>query len=108
MDDFWAIDLERDVNWGDSTYLCMYCVVEIAAIGGYVNEGELAEMTDNVERLRTEKHELEAEFDAYRTRARTILAGEKAKRELAKDADPDTVTPKKQAAKKKSVRKAAA
>jgi len=98
IDEFWAIDLERDVNWGDSTYLCRYCVDEIAAMGGFVTEGQLAEMTDMADGLRRERHELQAEFDDYRRRARVMLAGKKAETALRQDAEDK---PKPKSAKKK-------
>jgi len=36
MSDFWVMDMERDVNWGDPAYLCKYCCEKIAAEVGYV------------------------------------------------------------------------
>lgn len=87
IDEFWAVDLERDVNWGDSTYLCRYCVDELAALAGFVTVGQLGEAADIAEALRQELHEVKAEFDSYRRRARTILAGKKAEKALTADTE---------------------
>lgn len=102
LDDFWAIDLERDVNWGDSTYLCRYCVDELAALAGFVTEGQLEESADIAEGLRKELHETKAEFDSYRRRARAMLTGKKAERALRADSSDDDATAKKSSSKKRA------
>lgn len=82
MDDFFAIDLERDVNWGDSTYICMYCVDVMAQTAGFVTLGQLDEQQKVSEHLRQELHSVRAEFDSYRRRVRTMLAGRKAEKRV--------------------------
>lgn len=82
MDEFWAIDLERDVNWGDSTYICKYCVDIIAQTAGFVTLTQLAEQQEISEHIRQELHSTRAEFDSYRRRVRTMLAGRKAEKRV--------------------------
>lgn len=79
------LDLERDVNWGDSVYFCMKCVAQIAATCGYVTEGQLQEIKDQVKERDKEIHALKAEVDSTKRRlkvvttAKAVVKAERAK-----------------------------
>lgn len=78
MDEFWVLDLERDVNWGDPVYICKYCCHQIAEFCGFVDLTLLDEQKEIVaQHLRT-IHDLEAERDSLRRRFRTAKTGKKA------------------------------
>lgn len=78
MDDFWAIDLERDVNWGDPTYLCKYCCDVLAAQAGYVTMDQLMEQ-QNINQAQGRKiHDLQAKLEQRQRRLDTITAGRQA------------------------------
>lgn len=97
MDDFWAMDFERDFNWGDSTYLCKYCIALLASHCGYVTEGQLQEQVDIQNRLHQRIHDLEAELEAREVRLERIVAGSEELRAVKAEA---TKAPKKAAKKK--------
>jgi hypothetical protein len=78
MDDLWFLDLERDVNWGDSTYLCMYCCEKIGITAGLVGMQELKEAQD-VNRAQGRKiHDLQAKLEHKQRRLDRITGGAKA------------------------------
>ena len=80
LDDFWVLDLERDVNWGDPAYVCKYCCEKIAGQVGYVPH-EIVEEKDAIiaQHLQT-IHRVEGERDSIRRRFRAARTGVKAKR----------------------------
>ena len=109
IDEFWALDLERDVNWGDSTYICKYCVDQLAAVAGFVTMEQLDEVTRQVDDMRVKLHEKAAEHDSYRRRVQATLLGRKAEEALQKDAQQSAQSkPKKKAKKAKTPQKRAA
>ena len=68
MADFWVIDLERDVNWGDPAYLCKYCCEKIAEETGFVDVAAWEECQAIMAGLRKEIHDLEAAADSRQRR----------------------------------------
>jgi hypothetical protein len=54
------LDLERDVNWDDSTYLCMDCGQSIGMACGLPSADELTSMRQEVRSLRRKVHEAKA------------------------------------------------
>ena len=78
LDDFWVMDLERDVNWGDPAYICMYCCAKIAEACGHVPEEVVDEKDAIIAQHLSEIHQLEAERDSLRRRFRLAKTGTKA------------------------------
>lgn len=81
IDDFWVIDLERDVNWGDPAYLCKYCVQKLLGVAGYVDSEDLESSQREVKQLKKLLHTEKAEHDATRLRLKRIVRGRKAEKE---------------------------
>jgi len=69
------LDLMRDINYGDSTYLCGRCVQQIAGLFGYIDEGQYADLERALRAKDEEIHELKADFDSKDRRLRVIEAG---------------------------------
>lgn len=69
------LDLERDINWGDSVYLCMRCVAEIAANCEYIDPTQAKELEAALDAKDAIIHELKAEMDSIARRIRVIEAG---------------------------------
>jgi len=86
MDDFWAIDLERDVNWGDPTYICRYCCDELAGLAGYVTMDQLQEQMNIIENLKKKLHDARAKLAERDRRLDQIATGAKAMRKTKKAA----------------------
>jgi hypothetical protein len=78
MDEFWVLDMERDVNWGDPAYICKYCCELIAGEVGYVPASEVEKLEQTIKQKNKEIHTVEAERDSLRRRFRTARAGTKA------------------------------
>ena len=75
-----ALDLQRDVNWGDSTYLCSACVDVAALIFGYKTAEDVQQVEELNQLLQQQLHDLKAERDLKQRRIETILAGREAER----------------------------
>lgn len=86
LDDFWALDLERDVNWGDSTYLCRYCVDKLAVLCGYATMEQVEEQLDIQARMRKRIHDLEAKLEQRNRRLEQIAVGTRAVKRTRKSA----------------------
>ena len=78
LDDFWVMDLERDVNWGDPAYICKYCCEKIAREAGHTPLDALEEKDKIITQHLETIHNLEAERDSLRRRFRVSKAGQKA------------------------------
>lgn len=78
LDDFWVMDLERDVNWGDPAYICKYCCAKIAEACGHVPLEVMEEKEAIIKQQREEIHTVEAERDSIRRRFRAAKTGKKA------------------------------
>lgn len=98
MDEFWVLDLERDVNWGDSTYICKYCVDEIAAISGLVTTAQLDEAQQIIEAIRKKLHNKTSELEQFKEKVRAKFAGDRAAAEIAKATAPKKKSRAKKAA----------
>lgn len=78
MKDFWVLDVERDVNWGDPVYICKYCCEKIAETCGHVPLDVVEEKDAIIEQQREKIHDVEAERDSIRRRFRATTTGKKA------------------------------
>ena len=78
ISDFWVMDMERDVNWGDPAYLCKYCCEKIAAEVGYVPLENVAQLEEVIKQKNKDIHKLEADRDSLRRRFRSTRLGKKA------------------------------
>jgi hypothetical protein len=78
LDDFWVMDLERDVNWGDPAYICKYCCEKIAQEAGHAPIEALLEKDEVIKQQRSEIHRVETERDSIRRRFRAATTGKKA------------------------------
>ena len=85
IDDFWVLDLERDVNWGDPTYLCKYCCEKVAALTGYVPESEFREQANIVAQQLRRIHDLQAKLEARNRRLDQIATGKRAVRQTREE-----------------------
>ena len=79
------LDLEREVNWGDSTYICGACVMQICALAGYISPDQFQELEATITSLRGEKHDLKARLEAKERRLSAISSGRKALRDERKE-----------------------
>jgi hypothetical protein len=66
------VDLERDVNWNDPVIICEDCVSQIGAMVGLASKELLQEKEAEVAARNTRIHDLEAEIDAMKRRARKL------------------------------------
>ena len=62
------LDLERDVNWGDSTYLCPDCGVQIGGNFGMESPHGVQSLKAEIATLERRNHELRAEIDSWTQR----------------------------------------
>lgn len=112
IDDFWCIDLERDVNWGDSTYLCKYCVEKMAILSGFITMADLAEQQNIVKAQGRKIHDLQAKLEEKTRRLQRINEGRAAVRRNREDpttqAEQADEEPKKKTKKKPAPKRAAA
>ena len=75
-----VLDLEREVNWGDSTYICGRCMMVAALLYDFVSPEVHQELTQTIESLKGEKHELKALLEVRERRLQSIVEGRKAER----------------------------
>jgi hypothetical protein len=78
------LDLERDVNWGDSVYLCMNCVMKVAGLCGYISEDQWKDLEKKIDKLEKTNHDLKAELESQERRLRVVAAGNRTTRRLRK------------------------
>jgi len=93
MDEFWAIDLERDVNWGDSTYICKYCCDVLAATAGFVTMDQLTEQMNINQSLQRKVHDLTAKLEQRNRRLDQIATGRRAVQRTRKEQAPPEIEP---------------
>lgn len=92
MDEFFAIDLERDVNWGDPTYICKYCCEKIAALAGFVTMDQLQEEMNINQALKRKVHDLKAKLEERQRRLDQIATGARALKKTKASAKTKKVT----------------
>lgn len=73
-----ALDLERDVGWGDSTYICEDCCSQIALLFGFISPYEAIELRQEAKELKQELHDARAEMEERQRRMDRIVAGKQA------------------------------
>lgn len=81
-----ALDLERDIGWGDPTYLCGSCVSQAAALWGYISEDTAQDYERQIKKLKADLHETKAKFAEQSRRVRRVTEGKKALQELKTEA----------------------
>jgi hypothetical protein len=84
-----ALDLERDVGWGDPTYICSMCVAQIAALWGYISIDQENDYKREVRRLKQELHDLTSKHAAVMRRIRKVTAGRAAAAQLKEDIEEE-------------------
>src|SRR5262245_22291124 len=72
------LDLEREVNWGDPTYLCGPCVLMAASLYGYIPPEQAQTLEQTITSLRRERHELRATLSERTRRLDSIVKGREA------------------------------
>jgi hypothetical protein len=73
-----AIDLEREVNWGDSTYLCENCGLLVAGLLDCITKEQYQDLERTIKSLREQLHESKALYQGQKRRTTAILEGKKA------------------------------
>lgn len=86
LEDFWVIDLERDVNWGDPTYLCKYCVEQVGALAGMLPNSEAVKKDNVIQHQLRRIHDLEAKLEVRDRRLSKINEGRTAVKQVKKQA----------------------
>ena len=66
------IDLERDVSWDDPAIICEDCAISIGGMIGMHSIDSIKDMEREVKLLRRRVHEIRAQMDKMRRRARKI------------------------------------
>jgi hypothetical protein len=66
------VDLERDVNWNDPVIICEDCVSQIGALVGLASRETLQELEADVQARDHTIHELRAEIDGIKRRAKRL------------------------------------
>lgn len=74
-DEFWAIDTERDINWGDNAYICFKCCEDIAGFSGFVPAETVAELERTLAKKNKEVHDLEAKLELKERRLGALVDG---------------------------------
>lgn len=97
-EDFWAIDTERDVNWGDNAYICKYCCEKVGELAGYVGVEQVEELERTVAKKNKEIHDLESRLELKERRLTTMIEGHNAKVAEKKERKAKPKTKKKAAA----------
>jgi len=64
------LDLERDVNWGDSTYICEDDATKIGAFFGMVSATDISDLHSKIAKLEKTLHDEVSRFEQYRRRTR--------------------------------------
>lgn len=80
-DDLLFLDLERDINWGDSTYLCSVCVQKIAALFDYYSSDDVKALNKEISKHKESIHDLRAELQNRNRRLAQISTGLKVLKE---------------------------
>lgn len=66
------VDLERDVNWNDPAILCEECVMKLGGMVGMLSMDVRSEFQTKLRAKNEEIHELKAEMDAMKRRAKKL------------------------------------
>jgi len=67
------LDLGLEYNWGDSGYLCMKCVAEMAVIAGWISPDRERDLRRQIKRLEKKLHDKDAEIDVRARREATAI-----------------------------------
>jgi len=68
------LDLAMEYNWGDSGYLCGDCVGQAAVHFGWISPDREKEQKHEIERLKKEIHDLQADMDRRRLKEKRAIA----------------------------------
>lgn len=66
------VDLERDINWNDPLILCEDCILMLAGLIGLPTPDVLETLRGEVASLKRAKHDVEAERDTMKRRAKRL------------------------------------
>lgn len=66
------IDLERDTFWDDPAIICEDCALRIAGLVGAPSAEELNGKNKEIRELKAENHDLRAQIDRTKVRARKL------------------------------------
>lgn len=66
------VDFERDINWNDPLIMCEDCIAKAGGMVGMSSKDTLAAMKQEVRDKDKEVHEIRAEMDSMRRRARKL------------------------------------
>lgn len=72
------VDLGIDYNYGDSGYLCVPCIEEVAALVGWISPDTAKDQRREIKKLEKEIHNLEADLEKRRQRERKALRAARA------------------------------
>jgi len=67
------LDLGLEYNWGDSGYLCMRCVSEMAVIAGWISPDTEKDLRKQIKRLEKKLHDKQAEIEVRARREQTAV-----------------------------------
>ena|SRR5215471_1350688 len=79
------LDLQREVNWGDSTYICGSCCMMIAGLYGYISPEQYQELELTITSLKEQRHELRAQLEKKQRRLSAISSGRTALQDERKE-----------------------
>jgi hypothetical protein len=72
------IDLQVEVGWGDSVYLCPLCVHKIATLFGYMSPNDVADLEARRKKAVRQAHDLKAQLEEKNRRLSVIRDARKA------------------------------
>jgi hypothetical protein len=78
-----AIDLGADVNWGDSTYLCLDCATIVGSLAGMLSQDDVALLKVKLRKAKEKIHQLRATIETKTLTERQALRRARARDTLA-------------------------
>ena len=72
------IDLEVEVGWGDSVYICPLCTLRIALLSGFITPDDKKDLEAQIANLEGQVHDLGASLAEKERRLSAISEGRKA------------------------------
>ena len=74
-----------DVNWGDAAYVCEECGVVIGKLFGMITPEKAEELETRNSFLEKQNKKLQKKLDKITAKARALIEGKKAEKELANE-----------------------
>jgi hypothetical protein len=66
------VDFERDINWNDPAIMCEDCIAKAGGMIGMLSMDERAELHQQIQERDEALHDLEAERDSMKRRAKRL------------------------------------